>query len=98
MDLLKLLLVVGFLGLLYALLMPRAPLRIVVHRSRVRVFGTRWVNRAGTIADFFRDDLPEVESARVEGSWDGQRLRLRFHGALTPGQQQRIRNFLLTLR
>jgi hypothetical protein len=35
-------------------------------------------------------------SATILGRWQGQRLRVWFRGALTEGQKQRIRNFLLT--
>src|SRR5262245_23116305 len=70
---------------------------IVVKRGRVHVSGRATTGRRGQIADFFQQNLPEVRQARVVGYWDGRRLQLRFGGDLSPGEQQRIRNFLLTI-
>lgn len=87
----------GFvLGLLGHFLVRRpCNLRVVVRQGHVQVSGPILANRQGTVAEFFEQDLPEVRYARVEGFWDGRRLELRFAGELSPGQQQRIRNFFL---
>jgi membrane protein implicated in regulation of membrane protease activity len=77
-------------------LRPRWNLRIVVRDGAVDVQGRALTGRRGVVSDFFQKDMPEIRRARVDGYWDGRRLRLRCHGGLSPGQQQRVRNFLLT--
>jgi hypothetical protein len=98
MDLLQVLAVAAVFGFGYYLFQPRAPLRIVVRGERVDVAGPAWEARSAAIAAFFRNELPEVTAARVDGYWEDRRLRLRMHGLLSPGRQQRIRNFLLNLK
>jgi hypothetical protein len=98
MNLVQVLAVAAVFGLVYCFCRPRAPLRIAVRGDRVDVAGPAWEARAAAIAAFFRNELPEVSAARVEGFWHDRRLRLRIRGGLSAGQEQRIRNFLLNLR
>ena len=52
--------------------------------------------KVGGIAAFFAHDLRPDGSVSVYGTWGPRRsLRLRFAGPLSPGQQQRARNFLM---
>jgi hypothetical protein len=85
--------VLGLLG--HFLLRRPCNLRVVVRQGRVQLSGPILANRQGSVVEFFKQDLPEVRYARVEGFWDGRRLELRFAGELSAGQRQRIRNFLL---
>jgi hypothetical protein len=49
------------------------------------------------LEQFLRDDLAVAGSVEISGRRRGNgRLVLWFSGDLTPGQEQRIRNFLLT--
>jgi len=83
--------------LLLALHFMRPPcnFQIVVREEKIDVRGRALTGKSGQIHDFFRQDLPRIHQARVEGYWDGRRLRLRFRGALSRAHQQRIRNFLM---
>lgn len=47
------------------------------------------------LEQFLRDDLAVGGAVRIAGRRRHGRLVLWFGGELTPGQQQRIRNFLL---
>ena len=49
-------------------------------------------------ADFVLGDLRPEGPVTIWGQYRQRRLRLRVFGRLTPGQKQRIRNFLLTHR
>jgi hypothetical protein len=49
-----------------------------------------------TLEQFLREDLALNGPLEIAGRRRGGRLVLWFGGDLTPGQQQRIRNFLLT--
>ncbi len=72
-------------------------LQILVRKGQVDVGGLALTGRRGQVSDFMQHHLPEVRQARIEGYWDGRRLQLRFQGDLSPGDQQRLRNFLLTI-
>ena len=50
------------------------------------------------LEQFLRDDLAVRGPVRIAGRRRRGRLLLWFGGELTPGQQQRIRNFLLAHR
>jgi hypothetical protein len=52
----------------------------------------------GEVADFLLRDLKVKGPIKVLGKRVRGRLKLWYRGALTPGQQQRVRNFLLTRR
>jgi hypothetical protein len=95
MEYLVKLLVAGFFILLALhFLRPRAAFRITVRGERIAVTGLLPGGKGAEVVSFFRQELPEVSRARVEGYWQGRRLRLRFSRGLSAGQQQRIRNFL----
>src|SRR5262249_29306167 len=49
--------------------------------------------RAG-LAQFVRYDLQLTGPITIRGAWYGRRLRVWFSGPLTPGEQQRLRNYL----
>ena len=70
-------------------------LRIAVRGGQVNVSGPALSARRAAVAEFFREFLPGVRRAWVFGRWDGRRLRLHGTG-LSPGEWQRLRNFLLT--
>jgi hypothetical protein len=70
--------------------------KIRVAGQSIEVGGKALLRKRADVEEFFRTELREVRQARVEGYWDGRYLRLQFHGDLSPGNQQRIRNFLLT--
>jgi hypothetical protein len=50
------------------------------------------------LEQFLRDDLCVAGPLEISGRRHGGRLSLWFKGRLTPGEAQRIRNFLLTHR
>jgi hypothetical protein len=50
----------------------------------------------GRIAEFLLNDLAVRGPVTIGGACRGGRLRLSFRGDLTPGERQRVRNFLLT--
>jgi hypothetical protein len=62
----------------------------VVCRGRVPQSQTRG------LSEFLLDDLAVRDAVTIRGRWQKGRLRVWFHGNLTKGQQQRVRNFLLT--
>lgn len=72
-------------------------LRIVVRDGQVAVDGPVLRSRRGQVTEFFAQHLAEVRRARVVGNWDGRRLQLSFRGGLSAGEQQRLRNYLLTI-
>ena len=65
--------------------------------GRFECWGRVPLAKQEAVARFLLEDLAVREPVKVMGRWGtGRRLRLWFRGPLTPGQQQRIRNFLLT--
>jgi hypothetical protein len=84
-----------FLLLAFHFLRRPCNFRIRVRQGKVQISGSAIASKAGLVNDFFQKDLPEVRRARIQGYWDGRRLRLHFGGELSPAHQQRIRNFLL---
>ena len=72
-------------------------LHIVVRNGIVEVTGKALSAKAVLIRNFWNEQFSDVPSAWIQGQWDGRRLRLRCSSGLTPGQQQRIRNYLLTI-
>jgi hypothetical protein len=73
-------------------------LRIRVKAGQVQAEGASLAHCRSDVEEFFREDLTEVRSAWIEGYYHRpqRRLQLRCRG-LTSGQQQRLRNFLLTV-
>ncbi len=47
------------------------------------------------LAEFLLNDLSVPDSLAIMGAYHGKRLVLWFRGRLSPGQRQRIRNFLV---
>ncbi len=84
-----------FLLLVFHFLRRPCNFRIRVRQGNVEISGSALAAKTALINDFFQRDLPEVRQARIQGYWDGRRLRLHFGGELSPAHQQRIRNFLL---
>jgi hypothetical protein len=95
-DVPRYLFAVAALVILYLVVRRRWNLKIVVRGEDIRVSGQAIVARAVQVRNFFRLDMPEVDSCKVTGYYNGQRLQLWYQG-LSPGQQQRIRNFLTEL-
>jgi hypothetical protein len=80
------------LGLGSDLLIRWRPGRGVVVRGRIPEA------KAAQIRSFFAHDLRAPGSVTVRGSFGpGRSLRLRFSGGLSPGDRQRVRNFLVDL-
>jgi hypothetical protein len=82
-------------GLLTHLIRGSYNIRITVRGGEVIVGGTALASRRAVMAAFFAEWLPDVQTARLYGHWDGRRLSLYGTG-LDKGQKQRLRNFLLT--
>src|SRR5947209_5818559 len=92
---------------LAALLVGAAALWYVLQRKDfvIRVRGGRCLCTGSipraihpAVAQFLLDDLRVRGRVTVSGTRRGGRLRLWYRGRLTPGDKQRIRNFLLTHR
>jgi len=66
------------------------------HRGRFTCRGKLAQQHA--LAQFLRDDLDVTGPIEISGRRRNGRLLLWFGGDLTRGQEQRIRNFLLTHR
>lgn len=71
--------------------------RIRVRDGVVDVEGPAMRGKRDQIVEFFQQDMPNVRRAKVQGLWQRKRLQLRFGGSLSPGERQRIRNFLLMI-
>jgi hypothetical protein len=71
---------------------------VIRHRpgKEVRVRGRVPLGKSGAIKSFFARDLGADGPVMVFGNFGPRRtLRLRFWGRLSPGQKQRVRNFLI---
>lgn len=73
----------------------RAEFVIHVQRGQVRCKGKVPVGLQQRLTHFLLDDLAIKDSVRILGAHRGKRLQIWFRGRLSPGEQQRIRNFLL---
>jgi hypothetical protein len=89
-------LVVAGLALAYVWLKPDFIIR--VRQGHCRCQGKLAVVAQRALAQFLLDDLRPSGPLLITGKYRQRRLRLFFLGNLTPGQKQRIRNFLLTHR
>lgn len=83
-------------ALAYHFLKRPCNLRIDIRDASVEISGPALTGRKQVVSDFVRNDLASVRQARIDGYWDGHYLKLAFHGQLSPAEQQRVRNFLLT--
>lgn len=86
----------GLVVLAVVLLARRTDFRIHVRRGRVRWRGKIPHSVRPGLEEFLLQDLALRGSATICGRWQGRRLETWFWGRLTPGQKQRIRNYLLT--
>jgi hypothetical protein len=89
-------LLVAGLALAYAWLRPDFIVRVRDGHCRCKGKLAVVVQRA--LAQFMLDDLRPPGTLIIAGKYQQRRLRLFFWGKVTPGQKQRIRNFLLTHR
>lgn len=48
------------------------------------------------VTSFFQQQRPPPKRLKVYGNWSGGRLRVRVVGAPSKGDEQRVRNFLMT--
>jgi hypothetical protein len=69
-----------------------------VRNGQCRCTGKLALVAQRALADFILDDLRPPGPVTIRGKRRDGRLLLRFWGKLTPGEKQRIRNFLLTHR
>jgi hypothetical protein len=74
----------------------RADFVVRLRGGRATASGRLSEARRRELERFLRDDLALAGPVTIRGRRLGGRLSLAFDGALTPGQAQRIRNFLLT--
>jgi hypothetical protein len=86
-------LLVGGLALIYVRW--RADFVVHVRDGRCRFAGKLPLVRRKALAQFLLDDLRPSGPVTIRGKVRDGRLRLQFQGTLTPGERQRIRNFLL---
>jgi hypothetical protein len=73
----------------------RSDFVIRVRQGRVECRGKIPAVRQPELTEFLLCDLNLSNSVRIAGRWQGGRLALSCRG-LDKGQQQRVRNFLLT--
>jgi hypothetical protein len=85
-------------GLLLAYVWWRPDFVIRVRDGRCHCRGKLALVVQRAFAQFLLHDLKPGGPVTISGKYHQRRLRLRFRGNLTPGQKQRIRNFLLTHR
>jgi hypothetical protein len=79
----------------YALFGRRADFVIDVKRGQVRCRGKVPLAVQQRLTHFLVDDLGIRDSVRILGANRGKRLQVWFRGRLSPGERQRIRNFLV---
>jgi hypothetical protein len=91
-------LALGVVGLVALYLWARPDFVIRVRDGRCTFRGRLALALQPVVAEFLLQDLKIDRPLRIFGRRIGGRLRLWFLGRLTPGQKQRIRNFLLTHR
>jgi hypothetical protein len=78
----------------YLLFGRRADFVIHVRGGQVRCRGKVALAVRQRLAHFLLDDLGVKGSVRILGAYQGKRVQVWFRGPLSPGEQQRIRNFL----
>ena len=72
----------------------RADFVIDVRRGQVRCKGKLPLLVQNRLTQFLLYDLGIRDSLRISGAHRGRRLQVWFRGRISPGEQQRIRNFL----
>jgi hypothetical protein len=79
-----------------ALFYQRSDFVIRVRRGSVECRGRVPLSQTRGLSEFLLEDLAVRDRVTIRGRWQNGRLRVSVHGALTEGQRQRVRNFLLT--
>jgi hypothetical protein len=74
----------------------RADFTIRVRKGTVECRGRVPLAQTRGLSEFLLHDLGVHDAVTICGRWQGRRLRVWFRGNLTKGQQQRVRNYLLT--
>jgi hypothetical protein len=92
----SMLLAAAVVALVALYLIQRKDFVMRVRAGRLECWGRLALVEQKALAQFLLHDLGVTEEVQVSGKWTGGRLRLWFRGPLTPGQQQRIRNFLVS--
>jgi len=82
------------LVLIYHALFGRPDFIIDVRRGQVRCKGRVSLALQRRLAHFLLEDLGIRDSVRILGAQRGKRMRVWFRGQISPGEQQRVRNFL----
>jgi hypothetical protein len=77
------------------LLVPRADFTVRVREDQVEFRGAFPIALRGAFIELIRE-LGLQRPTKIMGARHGARLRVWFGGGLTPGQKQRVRNFLQT--
>jgi hypothetical protein len=77
------------------LLVRRADFVIRIRGEKIHFQGGFPLSQRAELTELLRE-LKPAGSAKIMGVRHGQRLRIWFSGSLSAGQQQRIRNFLLS--
>ena len=75
---------------------PRSDFAIRVRKGLVDCRGKVPRSQAGGLSEFLLTDLGLHDAVTIYGRWERGRLRVWGSGRLSPGQLQRVRNFLLT--
>jgi hypothetical protein len=87
---------VAIVILIYCVLFGRrAEFVIHVRRGHVRCKGKVPLALQQRLTHFILENLGIKDSVRILGAHRGKRLQVWFRGRISPGEQQRIRNFLL---
>jgi hypothetical protein len=67
---------------------------IHIRRGQVQCQGKMPLAMQQRLTHFLLEDLAIKDSVRILGAQRGNRLQVWFRGRISPGEQQRIRNFL----
>lgn len=92
------LLVLGVALLIWRLGQPSGECVFRVRQGRVSSRGKIAAGKRAEIESFLAEEFPDVKRLRIDINYrKGSRpLRIRIRGAISPGEQQMIRNFLTT--
>jgi hypothetical protein len=95
---LKFLFVAIGLYVIWLAVRPRYEFQIRTRAGKTQITGRIAEHQRHEIQGYFRDMNLADSSVTISGRRDEQnRLKLRFRGRLGPGEQQMIRNFLLSV-
>jgi len=92
------LIVLGVALLIWRLSRPAGDCVFRVRRGHVSTRGTIAAGKRAQVESFLAQEFPEVRRLRIDVHYrrGNQPLRVRIRGAVTPGEQQLIRNYLTT--